>query len=325
MDHDHTMTGGFQSGYGTAIWSPDLTPMGEGQYIGALIGLFLLSIGFRALVAAQGYLEAYLHLHYYPHPRHNLSSFASPTHGQQELEHLHNAEADRGRQEQEIYLDEKHIVSTSQEDTPKGQRVLQNEEEIAQESSLQPQAISPASATPTTTTSTRSTNPKSHKSHKSRRPPLYQTSDLHSKYPGDYELNSSNSSTFLSPLPTAQPFVWQAEMSRALLTTAVVGIGYMLMLVVMTYNSAYFAMILIGIFVGEVYFSRWGRVRPVFPASSSSQLRRAAKCTPGLYTDVHGQHQQQHNPASISATSLTSRSSHGYSTMIHHGASVDAC
>ncbi|KAI7816101.1 hypothetical protein BC939DRAFT_390158, partial [Gamsiella multidivaricata] len=61
----------------------------------------------------------------------------------------------------------------------------------------------------------------------------------------------------LFPLPTAQPFIWQAEFSRAVLTTAVVGIGYMLMLVVMTYNSGYFGVILAGIFVGEVYFGRW--------------------------------------------------------------------
>ncbi|KAI8358303.1 Ctr copper transporter, partial [Mortierella sp. GBAus27b] len=149
----HSMSGGFQSGLGTAVWSPSLTPMSEPQYIGALIGLFLLSIAFRALAASQGYLEAYLHLHYYPRPASSSGSHGSRSRPLQQLE---------------------------QEQT-----------------------------------------------------------------------------SLLWPLPTAQPFVWQAEVSRAVVATAVVGIGYMLMLVVMTYNSAYFGVILAGVFFGEVYFGRW--------------------------------------------------------------------
>ncbi|KAF9941188.1 hypothetical protein BGZ67_005641 [Mortierella alpina] len=74
--------------------------------------------------------------------------------------------------------------------------------------------------------------------------------------------SSEAPTSWLFPLPTAQPFVWQAEISRALLSTLVVAVGYMLMLVIMTYNSAYLAVILVGVFVGEVYFARWGRVRP---------------------------------------------------------------
>ena len=155
----------------------------------------------------------------------------------------------------------------------------------------------------------------------------------------------------LRPFPTAQPFVWQADLARAVLTTAVVGIGYMLMLVIMTYNSAYFGVILAGIFVGEVYFARWGRARPIFPSSSSSRKtdkrfdtidyeettrplceqadnvnnNNTAYIPPSSNATSH----QQHQPALVSALSsrasvVSTTSSRGYSsTMLHHGASAD--
>ncbi|KAF9355488.1 hypothetical protein BGX34_010446 [Mortierella sp. NVP85] len=229
--------------------------MSEPQYIGALIGLFLLSIGFRALMAAQGYLEAYLHLHYYPRP--------IPPPG-----------SSRSRQRQD-----------------------QQQEPV---------------------------------------PPMVQNGSVVMSEDSTPELDEKNE---------------EIEISRAVLTTAVVGIGYMLMLVVMTYNSAYFGAILAGIFVGEVYFGRWGRVRPIFPTaahhnnSSSSSSARPSPSTvmhpannnnnnntariPNHYnnhTSSRLAHYAQH-PASSSITSVASRaSSHGYSAMVHHGAAADgAC
>ncbi|KAF9359085.1 hypothetical protein BGX26_000185 [Mortierella sp. AD094] len=147
-------------------------------------------------------------------------------------------------------------------------------------------------------------------------------------------------------LPTVQPFIWQAEVLRAVLTTGVVGIGYMLMLVVMTYNSAYFGAILAGVFVGEVYFGRWGRVRPIFPSSSSSRSTRVTKnngesaisgekspyqqqdFTVGISTSISGNGRNNINlqsPRAPSMHSLNSKSSsYGFSsTMVHHGPSAD--
>ncbi|KAI8603521.1 Ctr copper transporter family-domain-containing protein [Dissophora ornata] len=373
MTSNMTMSSGFQTGYGTSIWSPNLTPMSEPEYIGALIGLFILSVGFRALVAAQGYLEAYLHLHYYPRPSSYSSSSSSSSspysraqthtirHSQQQ--HHHQAITDIQELEEAVetrestlgFVDEKNngtnaIVRSEnlqdQEFHRQGVQPVREEEEgegvtLHHQGPLRatPEATSTATAVETgiTTTTAR------HRRYGAQRhhiPPLY------------YPHHNNNDDAFF-PLPTAQPFVWQAEVSRAVLTTGVVGIGYMLMLVIMTYNSAYFGVILAGVFVGEVYFGRWGRVRPIFP-SSSSQRRSRAACQPQQQQQQPGQQQQQQQavgstipssfnknnnssyidgngsqrPAASSMTSLASRSSsQGYSSaMIPHGTSADgAC
>ncbi|KAG0366047.1 hypothetical protein BGZ54_005882 [Gamsiella multidivaricata] len=325
---NHSMTSGFMPGYGTAIWSPNLMPMSEPEYIGALIGLFLLSVGFRALVAAQGYLEAYLHLHFYP----RLSSSPSPgrSHPAADVDYLQQSAQPRQLSQYiadnlgEIGHEEPEYINEKRLDDP-----LPGQGESDMPSSLPPPQHTPL---PPVRTRTRKRYGSTNR-HPLVSPPTY-----------------APSTSPLFPLPTAQPFIWQAEFSRAVLTTAVVGIGYMLMLVVMTYNSGYFGVILAGIFVGEVYFGRWGRVRPIFPASpreprSRSHLQQSQQ--------QHGRRQQQSlqpeitmpsafntnssgsssgiypstaNAASASTGSLASRaSSHGYSTMLHHTAADAAC
>jgi hypothetical protein len=138
-------------------------------------------------------------------------------------------------------------------------------------------------------------------------------------------MHHSTETSLLWPLPTAQPFVWQAEVSRAVVTTAVVGIGYMLMLVVMTYNSAYFGVILAGVFFGEVYFGRWGRVRPIFPTATTTTTTTTAPDVTRPSHQLMDTNQPtsslanytQH-PAVSSRVSMASRaSSHGYSAMAH--------
>lgn len=312
------MASGFKPGLGSAVWSPDLTPMSEPQYIGALIGLFVLSIGFRALVAAQGYLEAYLHLHFYPRP--HSSSHSRPSHNpylQQQQQADEDNNEDEDARHQNLALDGSSINNSSSNgdhavlphpeknnnfSTPlpkQGQGMMQQEQQSG-----------PTPATPS-------------------RPKLYGGRRHHS--PPPFYAAASPTQPFPLPFltfPTAQPFIWQAEVARAVLTTAVVGIGYMLMLVIMTYNSAYLGVILAGVFVGEVYFARWGRVRPIFPSSSTTN--------PNTRTSrVNEMKQQQQSPnetatavagtAAIRRTSLVSTSSsHGYSAaMAHHGLSGD--
>ncbi|KAF9109072.1 hypothetical protein BGX27_008036 [Mortierella sp. AM989] len=314
---DHSMASGFHSGYGIPVWSPELTPMSEPQYIGALIGLFILSIGFRALVAAQGYLEAFLHLHYYPHPSshsHPSSSHIRPhshTLQQPQYQQLQPAQEEEvvAAEQQYDIQDEKHIDkdrnrTSNLQDKIQGQETLQHGEKV---NPLQPQSTQPA-VVPTT---------------RLRRYRQQRPSECHNSY------EQTAVPSYLQ-LPTVQPFVWQAEVLRAVLTTAVVGIGYMLMLVVMTYNSAYFGVIIAGVFVGEVYFGRWGRVRPIFPSRSIKIVKN------NHVVDARSPHQHangvstsnnssnginQQSPGASSTLSLSSKSSsYGFSsTMIHHG------
>ncbi|KAF9915053.1 hypothetical protein BX616_006999 [Lobosporangium transversale] len=330
------MTDGFQPGYGAAIWSPALTPMGEGQYIGALIGLFLLSVGFRALVAAQGYLEAYLYLHYYL----RLSSTHVPRtfkqaygKGEQEPDLVPVANDHDENQNQSILsakqqdsnalqifpdhsLSALHAQDQQQKQQlkrPQGEQGQKDEGSLTQSFSQPPQLTAHAGLN-------RNLNLRYNGLSKKHRHPLYQPY----LYDHDHYGKPSSSVSFLSPMPTVQPFVWQAEVSRALLMTAVVGVGYMLMLVIMTYNSAYFAVILVGVFVGEVYFGRWARARPISPTPSSSKPKPKPELT-ALYPYTARERVNGEHSVSTSSTSLASRSSHGYSMMMHHGASADGC
>ncbi|KAF9582495.1 hypothetical protein BGW38_000138 [Lunasporangiospora selenospora] len=259
---DHSMTSGFQPGIGTPVWSPDLTPTSEPAYIGALVGLFVLSIAFRGLVAAQGYLEAYLHIHYYPRgrPSHGSGSRLASGRGQppipnplkQPLETSPHTlqgslEAVDDRPKAQLPRTEKSddTIETSASVTPTNDSVMVSFSAGGDERLQQP--LTPGRSTGVST---------------DNEPPRYGALSPLTVPP--FTLHGS-----FSPLPTVQPFVWQAELSRAVLTTAVIALGYLLMLVVMTYNSAYFGVILAGVFVGDVYFARWGRARPIFQPSSS--------------------------------------------------------
>ncbi|KAI9809296.1 MAG: hypothetical protein M1825_002587 [Sarcosagium campestre] len=56
------------------------------------------------------------------------------------------------------------------------------------------------------------------------------------------------------------PWSLRVDLPRAALLTVLIGIGYLLMLAVMTYNVGYFLSILAGVFIGEVAFGRYGNV-----------------------------------------------------------------
>lgn len=244
------MTSGFMPGMGTPVWSPNLTPTSEPEYIGALLGLFILSIGFRGLVAAQGYLEAYLHLHFYTHSSHTRSSSAarsslprdSSSSGRSPLSPTSSSSQDGPSP---VGLDSIAVHPPSSSGT------LDQQQQVPRRYRMQGSSAHSRTAPA----------------------PAYNTIPTSSP-------SSSSPTSLFHPLPTTQPFVWQADVLRALLTTAVVGIGYMLMLVVMTYNSAYFAVILAGIFVGEVYFARWGRARAVYATKSSSRTTSSFATSP---------------------------------------------
>lgn len=321
------MASGFKPGLGSAVWSPGLTPLSEPQYIGALIGLFLLSVGFRALVAAQGYLEAYLHLHFYPRPshlspshsRHNL--YLQQQQQQQLLNHGQVDEHDNDDEDaQSLALDSSNNNNNNNGDHAGVSPFagLPHSEKSKNDPSLLPlpqqehqgQGVHQQAGVP----STPSSRPKRYGGRRHHSPPSF------------YAATTSTSALPFLTFPTAQPFIWQAEVARAALTTAVIGIGYMLMLVIMTYNSAYLGVILAGVFVGEVYFARWGRVRPIFASTMAVSKTRtsrlnemkqqSAQSTEGTTTVA-----MVARTAAMSRNSLASTtSSHGYSNaMAHHG------
>ncbi|KAF9202392.1 hypothetical protein BGZ49_007442 [Haplosporangium sp. Z 27] len=302
------MTAGFYSGYGTSIWSPSMTPTSEPQFIGALVGLFLLSIGFRGLVAAQGYLEAYLHLHFYPRPPSHSSS-SSSSHSRTHIPHTHQQpqyqqlEPKNGDDEEEQQLEKDNL----------GEKYSNGHLTEINNLTLQDEI----------------------KKQKSDDQPYTQSTAKFRRYRQHQNVSSYDHFTALShhyTLPTVQPFVWQAEALRAVLTTGVVAVGYLLMLVIMTYNSAYLGAILLGVFVGEVYFGRWGRARPIFSSPSSSRSRSPYKedHTNTIPNAVNGDIRSNANPQSpgaISTHSLSSKaSSYGFSsTVAHHSPSAEGC
>ncbi|KAF9190101.1 hypothetical protein BGZ50_000450 [Haplosporangium sp. Z 11] len=322
------MTAGFKPGLGTAVWSPELTPMSEPEYIGALIGLFLLSIGFRALVAAQGYLEAYLHLHFYPRPSHSPRSqfYSNPqvsplqTQGQTGCQLLQNdnlcrqgQDGDKG-QSQQLPLQEAPMPEIRDEKCddkilPDGQQEDQGDRFSGQR--VQQQHHNSGVINPVTPSGRKRYGPSRHYLNVA---PFARSS---------WDQQQQISTSLIHPLPTAQPFVWQAEVTRAVLTTAIVAVGYMLMLVVMTYNSAYFAVILAGVFIGEIYFGRWGRVRPIFPSSSSSSSA-AGNQPRSPYNHESAVHNEKQRLAIASMASLTS-STRGYSSAIQHMSADATC
>ncbi|RPB27516.1 hypothetical protein L211DRAFT_779621 [Terfezia boudieri ATCC MYA-4762] len=56
--------------------------------------------------------------------------------------------------------------------------------------------------------------------------------------------------------PWTAPWRLSIELPRAAISTVVSGVGYLLMLAVMTFNVGYFLSVLAGIFVGELAFGR---------------------------------------------------------------------
>lgn len=58
---------------------------------------------------------------------------------------------------------------------------------------------------------------------------------------------------------TIMPWRLSTDLPRALLSTVTIGVGYLLMLAVMTLNIGYFCSVLAGIFVGELAFGRYTR------------------------------------------------------------------
>jgi len=89
----------------------------------------------------------------------------------------------------------------------------------------------------------------------------------HNEKPLEYSTNSSPTLTSKTKaparpqLPHVPAFHWHTDTLRSLLSTLVTFISYLLMLVVMTGNGAYFIVIIIGVFVGEMVFGRYRALR----------------------------------------------------------------
>ncbi|CAM0141142.1 hypothetical protein VKS41_001569 [Umbelopsis sp. WA50703] len=85
----------------------------------------------------------------------------------------------------------------------------------------------------------------------------------------EYEANSSPLATMRTKsqpprrpqLPHVPAFHWRTDTLRSFLTTLITFISYLLMLVVMTGNGAYFICIIAGVFVGEMIFGRYRGLR----------------------------------------------------------------
>ncbi|OJD35294.1 ctr copper transporter [Diplodia corticola] len=59
---------------------------------------------------------------------------------------------------------------------------------------------------------------------------------------------------------SVQPWRFGVDLPRAAVVTVIVGVGYMLMLAVMTMNVGYFLSVLGGTFLGELAFGRYSQV-----------------------------------------------------------------
>jgi len=62
------------------------------------------------------------------------------------------------------------------------------------------------------------------------------------------------------PISGVQPWRFSVDLPRAILVTVMGGVGYLLMLAVMTLNIGYFLSVLAGIFVGEVAVGRFHHI-----------------------------------------------------------------
>ncbi|KAG5298515.1 low affinity copper transporter [Histoplasma ohiense] len=60
------------------------------------------------------------------------------------------------------------------------------------------------------------------------------------------------------PLNRTPPFRFSVDLPRAALVMVIAGVGYLLMLAVMTMNIGYFMSILAGVFVGDLAVGRFG-------------------------------------------------------------------
>lgn len=60
-----------------------------------------------------------------------------------------------------------------------------------------------------------------------------------------------------APVQHFQPFRFSVDLPRAALLTVISGVGYLLMLAVMTFNVGYFLSVLAGTFLGELAFGRY--------------------------------------------------------------------
>ncbi|KAF9973313.1 hypothetical protein BGZ73_003457 [Actinomortierella ambigua] len=249
MDHSsggHTGSG-FITGLGVPIWTPELTPLSEAQYIGALFGLFLLSVGFRGLVAAQSYLDAFMQLRSLDEKSASVSKGGAitpslvSTSPSPSIPEAKTALAVNTSQTTATATPETSSPSTSSPPTPQPPTPFYNAQARKQQRKLADAALRQGSNAPST--------------------PSHQH-----QHEGQQQQQSFKTHWFTGlTLPTVKPFVWKVEVLRALLTTLVVGVGYMLMLVFMTYHSGYIGAILAGVFVGDIFFGRWAKARATPP------------------------------------------------------------
>ncbi|PVH97957.1 Ctr copper transporter-like protein [Periconia macrospinosa] len=62
-----------------------------------------------------------------------------------------------------------------------------------------------------------------------------------------------------APVKHIQPFRFSVDLPRAAIMTVAAGVGYLLMLAVMTYNVGYFLSVLAGAFIGELGLGRFNQ------------------------------------------------------------------
>lgn len=62
-----------------------------------------------------------------------------------------------------------------------------------------------------------------------------------------------------APVKHVQPFRFGVDLPRAVIMTVAAGVGYLLMLAVMSYNVGYFISVLAGSFIGELALGRFNQ------------------------------------------------------------------
>ncbi|KAK6542277.1 hypothetical protein TWF694_006237 [Orbilia ellipsospora] len=74
-----------------------------------------------------------------------------------------------------------------------------------------------------------------------------------------YDEDQGSSDGSVREVKGPAPWRWQVDMIRALLSTLNVGLHFLLMFAVMSLNVGYFFAVLIGTFLGDLMFARYGR------------------------------------------------------------------
>ncbi|KAJ9101115.1 hypothetical protein QFC21_003333 [Naganishia friedmannii] len=217
------------------LWFQSWVPSNVGAVIGACIGLFLLAVGERALIAVQRAAEG----EWRRDALRRLTSTQSSSSSASSSSYKQPAPQDETIPA--YNASRSHTASSLEKRMPSG---LENSEiapVLLSDDLVSTSAQTSRPPTGITTTAAAATTPTG---------PTYLPGALVSAL-----TNPSRKNRY------SVPFIWQNDLTRGLLMFCTKGLQYLLMLVVMTFNIWFITAVCIGAGVGEALFGRHGYAR----------------------------------------------------------------